>query len=255
MFQYKNLNVDQQRAVRQVIEAEDYALIWGMPGTGKTSTIAFIIKILVERGKTILLTSYTHTAVDALLLKLNSLKVPFLRLGKKENIHPSLQPHSLSHAGVKTTKELQSISFSFLILDLLDSRPVVATTCLGITHPVLSNRHFDYCVVDEAAQITQPVCWGPLRFADVFVLVGDHNQVWMMDIIYPKLPPLIRNEEAKLQGMEESLFKTLSDKFSQAVVSLEFQYRMNEDIMLLSNTLVYNFRLRCGTEEVGKVIS
>jgi superfamily I DNA and/or RNA helicase len=42
-------------------------------------------------------------------------------------------------------------------------------------------RKFDYCIVDEASQITLPVCLGPLRFADVFVLVGDHYQ----------LPPLV----------------------------------------------------------------
>jgi DNA replication ATP-dependent helicase Dna2 len=40
-----------------------------MPGTGKTTTIAQIIRILVEQGKSILLTSYTHTAVDNVLSK------------------------------------------------------------------------------------------------------------------------------------------------------------------------------------------
>lgn len=97
--------------------------------------------------------------------------------------------------------------------------------------------------MDEASQITQPVCLGPLRFADVFVLVGDHYQ----------LPPLIKNEEAREGGMEVSLFKRLSEAHPQAVVTLEYQYRMNKDIMLLSNALVYNYRLRCGTPDVAEV--
>ena len=74
--------------------------------------------------------------------------------------------------------------------------PVVATTCLStdqyvdissvclvltISSPLFSRRVFDYCIVDEASQITLPTCLGPLRFADKFVLVGDHNQ----------LPPLV----------------------------------------------------------------
>lgn len=46
-----------------------------------------------------------------------------------------------------------------------------------MNHPLFSVTKFDYCIVDEASQITQPVCLGPLRFADTFVLVGDHYQV------------------------------------------------------------------------------
>jgi superfamily I DNA and/or RNA helicase len=46
---------------------------------------------------------------------------------------------------------------------------------------LFSRRVFDYCIVDEASQITLPTCLGPLRFAQKFVLVGDHYQ----------LPPLV----------------------------------------------------------------
>jgi superfamily I DNA and/or RNA helicase len=46
---------------------------------------------------------------------------------------------------------------------------------------IFSLRKFDYCIVDEASQITLPTCLGPLRHADKFVLVGDHFQ----------LPPLV----------------------------------------------------------------
>lgn len=44
-----------------------------MPGTGKTTVIMAIISILVRLGKTVLLTSYTHPAVDTILLKLDSM--------------------------------------------------------------------------------------------------------------------------------------------------------------------------------------
>ena len=56
------MNVDQKAAVQKVMAAEDYALVLGMPGTGKTTTISQIIKCLVEMNKTILLASYTHSA-------------------------------------------------------------------------------------------------------------------------------------------------------------------------------------------------
>lgn len=74
------------------------------------------------------------------------------------------------------------------------------------------------------------------------MLVGDHFQ----------LPPIVRNPEARKAGLDVSLFKMLSTKRPEAVVDLRYQYRMNEDIMLLSNTLIYEGRLRVGSESVGK---
>lgn len=79
--QRETLNIDQRKAVEKVLTAEDYALVLGMPGTGKTTTIAHIIRALVETGKSVLLTSYTHTAVDNILLKLKDDGIKMLRLG------------------------------------------------------------------------------------------------------------------------------------------------------------------------------
>jgi DNA replication ATP-dependent helicase Dna2 len=78
--------------------------------------------------------------------------------------------------------------------------------------------------------------------ANTFILVGDHYQ----------LPPLVRNPEARDGGLDISLFKLLSDTHPQAVVNLEHQYRMCEEIMTLSNELIYNGRLKCGNEMVAK---
>ena len=82
-----HLNKDQRLAVRTVLRAEDYALVLGMPGTGKTTVIAAIIIELVKRGKTVLLSSYTHSAVDTILLKLGDLHSSnILRLGNVDKV-------------------------------------------------------------------------------------------------------------------------------------------------------------------------
>lgn len=83
------LNQDQLRAVDKVLEAKDYALILGMPGTGKTTTIAEILKALVANGKTVLLTSYTHSAVDNILLKVKDDGLKILRLGNRDKASSS----------------------------------------------------------------------------------------------------------------------------------------------------------------------
>ena len=54
--------------------------------------------------------------------------------------------------------------------------------------------------------------------------------------------------------MDISLFKRLSERHPHAVISLEHQYRMNQDIMELSNTLIYEHRLKCGTQGVAHAV-
>lgn len=83
----RGLNVDQERAIEKVLSARDYALILGMPGTGKTTTIAAIMKALVKEGKSVLLTSYTHSAVDNILLKvMDEEDFTILRLGNRDKV-------------------------------------------------------------------------------------------------------------------------------------------------------------------------
>ncbi|KAL5113950.1 DNA replication endonuclease-helicase Dna2 [Pleosporales sp. CAS-2024a] len=228
-----SMNSDQKAAVTKVMSAKDYALVLGMPGTGKTTTIAHIIRTLVAKGKSVLLTSYTHTAVDNILLKIRSDKIGILRLGASAKIHPDVREFATLAAEAKDSVEALEKSWM--------EPPVVATTCLTINHPLFSRRIFDYCIVDEASQITLPVCLGPIRMATKFILVGDHYQ----------LPPLVQNKEAMEGGLDMSLFKLLCEAHPQAVVSLEHQYRMCADVMLLSNTFIYSGRLKCGTPSVA----
>lgn len=227
------LNVDQKQAIEKVMSANDYALVLGMPGTGKTTTIAQIIRALVSQGKSVLLTSYTHTAVDNILLKIRKDKIRTLRLGVPGKIHPEVQ--QFADLATLPKKSIKELKHSY------EDSQVVATTCLGINHCVFNNRTFDYCIVDEASQITLPVCLGPIRMAKTFILVGDHYQ----------LPPLVQNSEAQKGGLDVSLFKLLCDMHPSSVVNLEHQYRMCEEIMLLSNTLIYSGHLKCGTLEVA----
>ena len=207
-----------------------------MPGTGKTTTIASIIKILVNRGKSVLLTSYTHSAVDNILMKLLPTRTKFMRLGSMRKIHKDLHSQvSLQREAVKTVSDAERDYFGY---------PVVATTCLGIGHAIFLRRQFDYCIVDEASQILFPVCVGPIRFADKFVLVGDHYQ----------LPPILKSSPKMSDVTEKyslSMFKHLCEAHPIAVTELSLQYRMNETIMSLVSQSVYNGKLKCGSAAVA----
>ena len=228
-----SLNIDQKRAIEKVMCAKDYALILGMPGTGKTTTIAHIIRALAAQGKSVLLTSYTHTAVDNILLKIRKDNIGIFRLGAVAKVHPEVQ--EFAELGGRPMQTIEHLKRAY-------GQQIVATTCLGTNHPIFAQRIFDYCIVDEASQITLPVCLGPIRMARTFILVGDHYQ----------LPPLVQDKEAQEGGLDVSLFRILSDRQPSSVVNLEHQYRMCEEIMCLSNTLIYNGRLKCGTLTIAK---
>lgn len=62
----------------------------------------------------------------------------------------------------------------------------------------------------------------------------------------------MRNPEARRGGLDVSLFRRLSEAHPQSVVHMAQQYRMNEDIMALSNRLIYEDRLCCGSEAVAQ---
>ena len=123
---FSQLNVDQQNAVMKVLAglcysfmfsvvsdylvsilvttAKDYALIVGLPGTGKTSTIAFLVLTLARLGKSVLLTAHTHTAVDNILIKLQQYDSKFVRLGRMSavcitDIAIALLIHVCMHSG------------------------------------------------------------------------------------------------------------------------------------------------------------
>ncbi|XP_030580226.1 DNA replication ATP-dependent helicase/nuclease DNA2 isoform X2 [Archocentrus centrarchus] len=233
----KGLNKPQKQAMKKVLLSKDYTLVVGMPGTGKTTTICTLVRILHACGFSVLLTSYTHSAVDNILLKLKRFRVGFLRLGQGQKVHPDILPYteeSVRKKGVHTLSDLEQ---------LYNKELVVATTCMGIKHPIFTRRRFDFCIVDEASQISQPICLGPLFYAKRFVLVGDHQQ----------LPPIVQNREARSLGMDESLFKRL-ELHSEAVVQLNVQYRMNRQIMSLSNSLMYDGRLECGSERTATAL-
>ncbi|KII71444.1 DNA replication ATP-dependent helicase/nuclease DNA2 [Thelohanellus kitauei] len=100
-------------AIQHCINSRDYALLWGLPGTGKTTTIAAILYILNKLDKKVLITSHTNAAVDNILLKLIQLNVPFLRIGKQQSVHPDIKAHTLenilSNQKEWTTDEFQQL--------------------------------------------------------------------------------------------------------------------------------------------------
>lgn len=128
--QHRHFNASQKEAMARVLAAEDYALVLGMPGTGKTTMIAALIRELVGRGKTVLLSSYTHSAVDTILRALDGQQdgagrtFGVLRLGNADRVHPEVRKYTLGARRKATTVEM--------LEQQIMAPPVVATTCLSL---------------------------------------------------------------------------------------------------------------------------
>ncbi|XP_053208791.1 DNA replication ATP-dependent helicase/nuclease DNA2-like [Panonychus citri] len=231
------LNTQQQKAVLKVINTEDYLLIRGTPGSGKTSVIVAIVRMLIEMGRTVLITSHTHAAVDNILYKLLEHKVDFVRVGSNFRIHPSLTDYYMANKtkGINSPEELGNFYSKI---------KVVASTCLGVnSEPLFAHKKFDYCLIDEASQVLLPTTLGPLFACDKFILVGDEKQ----------LPPVVRNRSAKEGGLESSLFSRLLTKESSSL-QLSIQYRMNSEIVTIPSKLFYDGALACGNPQVASAV-
>ena len=65
-----HLNSSQKNAIKRSLEAKNFHLIVGPPGTGKSHLIIALINELLKQNKKILITAYTNVAVDNLLERL-----------------------------------------------------------------------------------------------------------------------------------------------------------------------------------------
>lgn len=115
---------------------------------------------------------------------------------------------------------------------ILESSPVVCATLTGLDRTLLGKRRFDWCVVDEASQATQPATWMPLQFADRLILAGDYFQ----------LPPTVISPEAAARGFNVSLLEQLvaDGQYETLARRLVVQYRMNNEIMRFSSRELYD---------------
>ncbi len=223
-------NNSQLTAIKMGLSTPDFMIIQGPAGTGKTSVIVELINQLQKRNKTLLCTAFTNMAIDNVADKLSQTKIPFLRLGNQYSISPDVRKYGILD---------QSDQFREFI-DNQFKIPILSTTST-IAKRDYDHINFDYAILDEAAQMTEPETLKALIKATNVILVGDHAQ----------LQPIVISEKAKKLNLSLSLFERLANSFDTRFVRLIEQYRMNDEILHFPNQQFYQDSLITANKQIS----
>lgn len=141
IHEYKglNLNEDQIETIKKCLLADHFNLILGMPGTGKTHTLAILLKILFDFGYKVLISSYTHSALDHLMEKFIDLFPEVsgfvCRYGKfNQQLDEKIQPFIFNRESFKSCKDLKCY---------FENKKIFFVTTLSTKHAILSNLYLN----------------------------------------------------------------------------------------------------------------
>lgn len=275
------LNPVQNKALTNIFNAKDIAIIHGPPGTGKTTTLVNAIKEVVKNEKQVLVCAQSNAAVDLLVEKLDGLDVQVLRLGHparltKEVIENSLDVRITKHAFFNELKELRKRAEAFkrqgnkykrqfgtnermqrqlIMKEARLLREDADRVESQITQDLMDRAQVIACTLVGATHHL-------LRertFRSVFIdeasqalepacwipILKAHRVIMAGDHL--QLPPTVKSLKAGKSGLSETLFDKAIHR-TNATVMLQTQYRMHPDIMKFSSEYFYNGRLEVANE-------
>lgn len=274
-FTDPGLNPSQQAAVRNILSAQDLAIVHGPPGTGKTTTLVATVKALIAHAEPqILVVAPSNTAVDLLSEKLAGVGLNVVRIGNPVRVSERLQKLTLDsrmadHTQLKEVKRLKKMAAEFKNMAHKYKRS------FGKAEREQRKALFDeaHRIMRDVVKIEEFISGDIISKAQVITatLVGaDHHTIknltyhtvimdeagqalepaaWIPILKARKLvlagdhlqlPPTVKSAQS---GLKSTLLEKTVGLHHNAVTLLNEQYRMNKAIMNFPSLKFYNNQL------------
>jgi DNA replication ATP-dependent helicase Dna2 len=236
----EDLNEQQKTAILRSLAAKDFQWILALPASGELLVIERIVKWASILKRKVLLMASSNSVVDATLLNIRN-KQPELKWFRlnTDSKNPDVRLKDATRDGNNwgSMKELT---------DLVEETDIFWTTTMSMFHPFLLGlvQKFEYVIVQEASVLPEPIGIGPSLLGKTMIMFGD----------YYILNPSVKSIEADEKGLGISLFRRLWEQYLDKLVVMRQQYRMNRDILKMSNSIAYSGLMQHGSQVIKEAV-
>lgn len=215
-----SLNVNQRKAIANILLRPTLYCLQGPPGTGKTFVLGLLAYAFSKHGLEVMILSKTHQAVNNALNAINKVDKEscIVKIGddlKAMDLDSHIIQATTYGKYIFLRKELKREAKGWG--DIVGMTMQAAVVNLG-----LKNQGFkpQVVLIDEASQIpVTEAAWLGASGAGTIVFIGDEHQ----------MPPIFHQGQ-QYEPLSESIFSFLHRKFPDYFNSLDITFRMNDEI-------------------------
>lgn len=278
-----HLNKSQKEGISKLMNCGRLGILHGPPGTGKTTTIAAMVRQLLQHEKRILVCAPSNNAVDLLASKLDALGINVSRIGNVTRIHDQVS-HITLNEKLRAHDDWQHIKK--VKIEAAEARKIAGTYKRKFNAKERADRNAMYKesrelnkwareleqrLVSEILHSSQVICstligarHNLLEDINFDTLIIDEAsqalepECWAAILKakrvilvgdHKQLPPTVKSNEAITMGLEVTLLDRMSP-VAHYKHMLDTQYRMNNLILQYSNETFYEGKLQ-SAEGIG----